>query len=260
VAAAAQAAARAPLPLCIYWATLAAAQLAWVRTEWPTVLATLSPVVASRRVDASAGMGFRVPRLMHAEALIATDRLDEAQEALAGIQLGVTAESDVSRTEVWRLRGELARAGERSEEAAAAFAEARQSAAKAGSPFSQALLELSHGRYLRQSGRRRDAIAALRSARQAFEQLAAAPFVGRCETELSSCGVRAGRQSGDNRYGLTAREEVVARLVASGKSNREVAEELYLSTKAIEYHLSNVFAKVDVRSRHDLAARLNASA
>ncbi|HEY1711962.1 MAG TPA: AAA family ATPase [Solirubrobacteraceae bacterium] len=260
VAAAAQAAARAPLPLCIYWATLAAAQLAWVRTEWPTVLATLSPVVASRRVDASAGMGFRVPRLMHAEALIATDRLDEAQEALAGIQLGVTAESDVSRTEVWRLRGELARAGERSEEAAAAFAEARQSAAKAGSPFSQALLELSRGRYLRQSGRRRDAIAALRSARQAFEQLAAAPFVGRCETELSSCGVRAGRQSGDNRYGLTAREEVVARLVASGKSNREVAEELYLSTKAIEYHLSNVFAKVDVRSRHDLAARLNASA
>jgi DNA-binding CsgD family transcriptional regulator len=72
--------------------------------------------------------------------------------------------------------------------------------------------------------------------------------------------VRARRQGGDNRYGLTAREEVVAGLVASGKSNREVAEELYLSTKAIEYHLSNVFAKVDVRSRHDLAARLKASA
>jgi DNA-binding NarL/FixJ family response regulator len=42
----------------------------------------------------------------------------------------------------------------------------------------------------------------------------------------------------------------------SGKSNREVAEELYLSTKAIEYHLSNVFAKVNVRTRHELTNRL----
>src|SRR5262249_36280506 len=154
---------------------------------------------------------------------------------------GASPASDVSRSELWRLRGELARAAECPDDAAAAFATARQAAAEAGSPFAQALLDLSYGRFLRQSGRRRDAIAALRSARESFERIGAAPFVGRCDTELSSCGVRARRQSGENRYGLTAREEVVARLVASGKSNREVAEELYLSTKAIEYHLSNVF-------------------
>ena len=63
----------------------------------------------------------------------------------------------------------------------------------------------------------------------------------------------------ENRYGLTAREDLVARLVASGKSNREVAEELYLSTKAIEYHLGNVFAKVNIHSRHELASRLAAA-
>ncbi len=40
------------------------------------------------------------------------------------------------------------------------------------------------------------------------------------------------------------------------KSNREVAEELFLSTKAIEYHLGNVFAKVNIRSRRELAGRL----
>jgi DNA-binding NarL/FixJ family response regulator len=50
---------------------------------------------------------------------------------------------------------------------------------------------------------------------------------------------------------------VVAQLVASGKTNREVASELYLSTKAIEYHLSNVFLKLDIRSRYQLASRLN---
>ena len=48
----------------------------------------------------------------------------------------------------------------------------------------------------------------------------------------------------------------MARLVAAGKSNREVGAELYLSTKAIEYHLANIFRKVGVRSRHQLAARL----
>lgn len=68
--------------------------------------------------------------------------------------------------------------------------------------------------------------------------------------------MRARTHDDDNHFGLTAREQVVARLVASGKSNREVAVELYLSTKAIEYHLSYVFAKVGVRSRHQLASRL----
>ena len=53
---------------------------------------------------------------------------------------------------------------------------------------------------------------------------------------------------------------MVARFVASGKSNREVAEELFLSTKPIEYHLGNVFAKVNVRSRHELAGRLAGTA
>jgi DNA-binding CsgD family transcriptional regulator len=258
-AAAAQAAAQAPTPLCIYWAAVAAGQLAWARTEWPAVIDALAALVRHLRVGGGSGMGFRVPRLLYAEALIATERVTEAADALATLDVSHAAASDVTAIEVWRLRGELARAAERDDEAAAAFAKAQRTAVTVGSPLYRALLDLSHGRFLRQSNRRRDAMASLRSAREAFERLGAAPFVGRCDTELSACGVRAGRQAGENRYGLTAREEVVARLVASGRSNREVAEELYLSTKAIEYHLSHVFAKVDVRSRYDLAARLNAS-
>jgi DNA-binding NarL/FixJ family response regulator len=46
--------------------------------------------------------------------------------------------------------------------------------------------------------------------------------------------------------------------VASGKSNREVASELYLSSKAVEYHLANIFTKLEVHSRHELASRLPA--
>lgn len=49
--------------------------------------------------------------------------------------------------------------------------------------------------------------------------------------------------------GLTAREVEVLRLVAAGKSNREIAAELYLSVKTIARHLSNIFGKIDVSSR-----------
>jgi DNA-binding NarL/FixJ family response regulator len=62
----------------------------------------------------------------------------------------------------------------------------------------------------------------------------------------------------DEQQDLTAREQVVARLVATGKSNREVAAELYLSTKTVEYHLANVFAKLAIHSRHELVTRVAA--
>ena len=51
----------------------------------------------------------------------------------------------------------------------------------------------------------------------------------------------------------------MARLVASGRSNREVAAELYVSVKAVEFHLGHVFDKIGIRSRKDLAGRLAAS-
>ena len=96
----------------------------------------------------------------------------------------------------------------------------------------------------------------MRLAREAFERLDARPFLERCDAELAACGVRAQHNGADDDYGLTAREQVVARLVASGKSNREVAAELYLSSKAIEYHLANIFTKVGITSRHQLASRI----
>jgi DNA-binding CsgD family transcriptional regulator len=53
---------------------------------------------------------------------------------------------------------------------------------------------------------------------------------------------------------LTAKEQVVAVMVADGMTNREVAADLYLSVKAIEYHLGNIFAKLGIRSRRELRA------
>jgi len=163
----------------------------------------------------------------------------------------------VTRVDLWRLRGVAALARHSSSEAQAAFRQGQEAAGATGSPFADAKLELDHGRFLRKAGKRKAAAGALGAARERFEKMRAAPFVERCDAELSACGLRARGRDGEGDHGLTAREQVVAALVASGKSNREVAAELYLSTKAVEYHLGNIFGKVGVRSRHQLSARLS---
>ncbi len=61
-------------------------------------------------------------------------------------------------------------------------------------------------------------------------------------------------------HGLTSQEHAVARAVASGGSNREIAEALFLSPRTVEHHLGNVYRKLGVHSRAALAARLQPAA
>ena len=69
----------------------------------------------------------------------------------------------------------------------------------------------------------------------------------------------AGTAPGADRWAtLSAHEQVVARLVAAGMTNREVAAELYLSVKTVEYHLGGIFAKLGIRSRRQLTTRRSA--
>ncbi len=82
----------------------------------------------------------------------------------------------------------------------------------------------------------------LDAARWAFEELGAAPDVARIEA-------LARRRDGDRAGGLTARELEVLRLVAAGKTNRAIAEDLVLSEKTIARHVANIFAKLGVSSR-----------
>ena len=55
---------------------------------------------------------------------------------------------------------------------------------------------------------------------------------------------------------LTARQLAVAQAVAEGKSNRQVARELYITVKTVEYHVSQIFAKLGIDARADIAAAL----
>nr|WP_277602072.1 helix-turn-helix transcriptional regulator [Nocardioides sp. KC13] len=78
-------------------------------------------------------------------------------------------------------------------------------------------------------------------------------YVDAAERELRAGGVRAPRgQRGP--VDLTPQEETVAEMVASGLSNREVAAQLFVSPKTVQYHLTRIYAKLGVRSRTELAA------
>jgi DNA-binding CsgD family transcriptional regulator len=92
----------------------------------------------------------------------------------------------------------------------------------------------------------------LRRARELYLGLRAAPFVARTETELMACGLR--RQPTERRsvLDMTARETEIAHLVTQGLTNAEIGAELFIRPKAVEYHLSNLYAKLGLKGRKEL--------
>lgn len=80
-------------------------------------------------------------------------------------------------------------------------------------------------------------------------RLRAAPFLERSSDELAACGLHS--NSADP-LGLTQREQDVTALVVRGHTNKEVAAELFLTAKTVEYHLRNIYAKLGITSRREL--------
>jgi DNA-binding CsgD family transcriptional regulator len=122
------------------------------------------------------------------------------------------------------------------------------------SPFDNARSELLYGEWLRRHRRRVDARAHLRAALEIFQQLAAAPWEARARAELRASGETARKRDPSTRDQLTPQELQISRLVASGKTNPEVAAQLFLSPRTIDYHLRKVFTKLEIASRAELAA------
>jgi DNA-binding CsgD family transcriptional regulator len=107
---------------------------------------------------------------------------------------------------------------------------------------------------LRRAGKRAEADVLLTSARDDYAAIGATACVERCDRELKAGGVRLARGEAGS-TDLTPQEQAVAGLVAQGRSNREVADVLFVSPKTVQFHLTRIYAKLGVRSRTELASR-----
>ena len=125
--------------------------------------------------------------------------------------------------------------------------------------WERARTELCYGELLRRLKRRADARTSLRAALEGFEAVGSELWADRARAELRATGDRARRRDPSTLDQLTPQEFQVARLVATGLTNRDVAARLFLSPKTIETHLAHVFRKTGVRTRAELAHRFRDS-
>jgi DNA-binding CsgD family transcriptional regulator len=137
-----------------------------------------------------------------------------------------------------------------------AFNEALEWHSRTPTPFERARTELCYGERLRRMGRRIDARERLRAALATFENLGAEPWAEQARAELRATGERVRKREESTAARLTAQEHQVAVLVADGGTNREVGARMMLSPRTIEFHLRNIYAKLGVRSRTELAKRV----
>ncbi|HVR33308.1 MAG TPA: response regulator transcription factor, partial [Acidimicrobiia bacterium] len=115
-------------------------------------------------------------------------------------------------------------------------------------------IRLDLGRALAEAGDE-EAVGVLEGVASAASERGAGTVQEFAEHALRALGVRTWRR-GATGAPLTAREREVARLVASGATNREIAQTLFLSPKTVERHISNALRKLGARNRAELAARV----
>ncbi|MGH3414105.1 MAG: ATP-binding protein [Marmoricola sp.] len=234
-------------------AALATAEHARGVMDWEAVrnaLASLQQPPGSLVADLPDVAGWRA---LLAEAYLGLGLAVEARRILDEMRPGPGPGADcvAERLEgrYWQLMGEPDRATR-------AFLDAYRGVRQDSTCLADGLLCLDYGRHLLWSGRRGRAQEPLLAAHSVFERLGALKLVNECQHVLAASGVATVGSSRPPKSLLTSREQVVATLVSTGMTNREVAAELYLSVKAVEYHLGNIFRKLGLRNRRQLRRAL----
>lgn len=211
----------------------------------------------------------------YVNSLVMTNRVEEADRFLTGfeaIRREKPVPSDLARM-AW-ARGRITAAQGDPDEARDQFEAALGHLRGLQRPYLRARISYAFGQSMRRAGKRGLASSVLHSARELYDSLGAVTYVERCDRELQASGVdvgvlgeivdaASGGASGSGGSGgserttpeLTAQERAVAGLVASGATNREAAQTLFLAEKTVQYHLTRIYRKLGIRSRSALAAR-----
>jgi DNA-binding CsgD family transcriptional regulator len=111
---------------------------------------------------------------------------------------------------------------------------------------------LLYGEWLRRDHRRTDAREQLRAAHQMLTAMGMDGFAERARRELLATGETVRKRTVDTLTNLTPQEAQIAKLARAGHTNQEIAAQLFISPRTVEWHLGNVFAKLGITSRKDL--------
>jgi DNA-binding CsgD family transcriptional regulator len=196
-------------------------------------------------------------RPLLAEGLVGSGRTAQAAVVLEQMRAGNGQAGYVQPALAW-LDGWLAEQRGTAEEAQRIYA-CGEELADPRCPVHTARLLLAHGRLLRRTGNRRGAVERLRRASDLYRELRAAPFIARTEEELAACGLRREHARQSSVLAMTDRETEVARLIEQGMTNAEIAAELFITPKAVEYHLGNIYTKFGLKGRQQLRRLLSDS-
>ena len=111
---------------------------------------------------------------------------------------------------------------------------------------------LHYGEWLRRENRRRDARHQLHAAYDLLTAIGADAFAERARRELAATGEKVRKREVDTYSQLTSQEEHIIRLARDGRSNREIAAELFISTRTVETHRASIMHKLGIKSLSDL--------
>ncbi|MGA8521756.1 MAG: LuxR C-terminal-related transcriptional regulator, partial [Candidatus Dormiibacterota bacterium] len=186
------------------------------------------------------------------EALVELGHRDRAESLIDWLEgRGTELDRAWALATAGRCRGLLYASGGDVNRALDALGGALAAHDRCAMPFERARTLLVLGRVQRRGGMRGEARATLSEAIAAFEEFGAPIWAERARSERARLG---GRSASSQR--LTPTELRVAELAAAGLANREIAERVFLTTKAVESNLTRVYRKLDIRSRGGLARAL----
>jgi DNA-binding CsgD family transcriptional regulator len=202
-------------------------------------------------LDGRSRMSAVLWRPLLAEGLVGSGQTQQAAAVLDQLRADSSQAGYLQPALAW-LEGWLAEQRGTADEALQVYQRGEE-AASTHSPVHTARLLLARGRLLRLTGNRKDAVERLRRAHALYLGLRATPFLTRTEQELAACHLPADPASKQQPVlALTSRETQVAHLVGKGLSNPEIAAELFISRKAVEFHLGNIYAKCGLQGRQEL--------
>jgi len=190
---------------------------------------------------------------VYVSVMIATGSLESARAAAAELEaIAATHQREVLLAMAAQARGELLLAEERAADALPLLRQALTAWTDLGAIYESARLREQLAHACRLLGDEDSASFELDGALRTFEELGAAPDVNRLQAPEVKTSERL--------HGLTDREVEVLRCVAAGKTNRDIADELCISEFTVARHVQNIFAKLGVSSRVELARAVERAA